>query len=400
MYYDNIKEYCTGCTACKNICPQACITFIRDNEGFLHPHMINQEHCINCGMCEKVCPVINKPIMSDRTPIFYAAWAKDDNIRKNSSSGGIFSVIAELILSQNGRVAGCYLDSHNKARHIIVEHADEVALLRGSKYIQSDLKDTFKMVKKLLNQKKTVLFTGTPCQVAGLKSFLVIDYENLYTIDLICHGVPSPKIFSKYVSWQSRKVKARITDFSFRDKEKCGWSLTNSFYANRKKVFQNANLNPYYYGYTEGYFYRNCCYHCPYARKERIGDITLGDFWGIDEFYDIADIDLGISLVIVNSSKGDFLFKRIENQITCIPSDYEKAKKRNQNLAEPFTKPILRNTIYKELDEKGFAYIATKYLTPKHILVERMKFQIPMPIKRKIIAYWKKKSRTERDKCL
>lgn len=218
------KIYCSGCRSCEQVCTQNCVTIEYDNEGFLYP-TISKEKCINCGLCIRSCPaskaVVTKSNLNN--PVVYAAWNKVNNILNESSSGGVFSAIASYILKNNGVVFGCSLEDNLVAKHIGIRNEVELYKLRGSKYVQSDTQDTFKQVRNILKEGKQVFYTGTPCQIAGLKSFLARPYDNLITADLICHGVPSPKVFKEYLNMLEKKHGGKVVYFKFRDKEKYGW---------------------------------------------------------------------------------------------------------------------------------------------------------------------------------
>lgn len=218
---------CCGCSACFQICPQKCITMEPDEEGFLYPHF-HKENCTNCNLCTTICPILRKQDLyknSNRTPKAIGGWHKNEEIRHNSSSGGAFSLFAIHILNQGGIVYGAALDEKLQTKHIGIESIEELNKLRGSKYVQSNINGVYTEIRKNLQQGRPVLFTGTPCQAAGLNSFLSKDYDNLYIMDFICHGVPSPKVFQDYVKYLSDKYKNIVTDFKFRMKDK-PWSPT------------------------------------------------------------------------------------------------------------------------------------------------------------------------------
>jgi coenzyme F420-reducing hydrogenase beta subunit len=385
---DNVKEHCFGCRACEQICPQKCIDMIEDNEGFFYPK-INVNICIKCGLCRKACP-INKNNMFSllNQPIVYAAWNKNNEILRNSSSGGMFSAIADYVLNKKGTVFGCAFDNKFIAKHICTEDKKNMYKIRGSKYVQSDTSDTYKQVKKLLNKGKYVFYTGTPCQIAALKSFIGQDYKNLITADLICNGVPSQKIFTQYIKHLENIYKGKITEFRFRDKLRYGW--THSYYIKinkdnyNKSKCKTAYLSSYYYAFLNKMIQRPSCYGCPYSNTKREGDITIADFWGIEKFYPQIDTSMGMSLVIINTYKGLDIINALDNKIEKIEMTMNQAKYQQENLKHPIFKPELRNIIYKEIDKLGFDKAAKMYFVPKHIILVKLKSIIPREVKWKI----------------
>lgn len=293
---------CCGCGACYNKCPVGAITMQENEEGFLVP-VIDKNKCTNCGLCVKVCPSLNVQYNNTDKPECYAAMA-DDEIRMKSSSGGIFTLLAEDILDKGGYVCGAAFDDNWDVHHIIVDNKNDLEKLRGSKYVQSDTEDCYKKIKKLLDEDKYVLFSGCPCQVAGLYSFLGKNYEKLYTVDILCHGSPSRGVWKKYLNENFNKNE--IKRINFRDKNKIGWSCSHCTISTKNgddivtddftKLF-HASIN-----------LRESCYDCKYSKKPRPADITLGDFWGISEYKKDLNDDKGLSFVLTNNAKGKFLF--------------------------------------------------------------------------------------------
>lgn len=214
------KSRCCGCSACMNICPNNAIKMKIDNKGFKYP-IVDDEKCVNCGLCDKVCPYNNEYTKKEiyNKSVAYGGWNNNDEIRKNSTSGGIFSAISKYVLDNNGLICGAIYDDNLKVIHEIVDNIENLKKINGSKYVQSDMKDNFKKIKKYLEDGKLVLFSGTPCQVSGLNSFLGKEYENLYTCDIVCHGVPSPKVFEKYKKELEKAKNSEIININFRDKE-------------------------------------------------------------------------------------------------------------------------------------------------------------------------------------
>ena len=377
------KNNCTGCRMCEQICPVKAIEMIENEEGFIEPK-VSQEKCIDCGLCFKRCPQLND-VNSNRLDKIEVYAAKNKNIKeqKESSSGGIFSVIANYVLENNGIVFGCAFNSNIVAEHIAIKIKDELYKLRGSKYVQSNTNNTYTEVKRYLDNNKLVLYSGTPCQIAGLKAALNKDYVNLITADLVCHGVPSPKLFKKYINYLEEKYKSKIKSFEFRNKEKNGWGYTAKIvFFNEKKLYINANLDSYYKSFLKSYTFRDVCYNCKYATTERISDITLADYWGIQnkipDFYD----EQGISAIIINTQKGKNLFSKLCKDILYIKSDIVSVKEENQNLKYPSNKDDIRKTVYIGIDNKSFVRYSKENLKYRKDLKDILKNRIPSNLKR------------------
>lgn len=327
---------CTACSACLNICPQKAISFLCDSEGFYQPN-IDTELCIECGLCMKICPQITINQRHNHQPIkCYAAYSP--NYQKKSSSGGLFSAIAEYILKQNGIIYGAAFDDNLQLKHKRVERLEDISPLRGSKYLQSDLSDVFKLIKNDLKESKIVLFSGTPCQIAGLQNFLNKYNNNLITIDLVCHGVPSQMAFDK---WINSIKKYPIRDFQFRKLD--GWSMTPKIiYTNGKQEILRFDKEIYMWAFYKGYLFRPCCYTCKYANTSRVGDITLADFWGIGKFKQKKA--KGISLVLANTPKGLEILTNIKETIYIEERNLSEALQGQENLRNPFSYPEERKT--------------------------------------------------------
>ena len=299
---------CCGCGACYNKCPVGAISMQENEEGFLTP-VIDEAKCTNCGLCLKACPSLNTEFKNNPQPECYAAMA-DDEIRMKSSSGGIFTLLAEYILDKGGYVCGAAFDDNWDVHHIIVDNKEDLAKLRGSKYVQSNTENCYKQIKKLLDNDKYVLFSGCPCQVAGLYSFLGKNYEKLYSVDILCHGSPSPGVWQKYLNENFNKND--IIKINFRDKNKIGWSCSHCTISTKNgdaivtddftKLFHSSiNL-------------RESCYNCDYSKKPRPADITLGDFWGISDHIKGLNDGKGLSFILTNNQKGQFLFNEIADK--------------------------------------------------------------------------------------
>lgn len=370
-------ETCYGCEACFNVCPKHAIQMIPSSEGFLYPK-IDFDQCINCGLCEKVCPD-NKtnvePILHPKSTIVYAAWSNNHKNVLQSTSGGLFFVIASKFIKDGGIVYGCAWqnDQFLIAEHKRVDTINDLACLRGSKYVQSQLKNTFQTIKIDLRNGLKVLFSGTPCQNAALRLFLKKEQTNLYTIDLVCHGTPSPKSFKFYIDYLQKKHSTKINSFCFRDKKKSGWTAYTSYLTNGKKIMQSVGINPFSYAFYAGFMNRNSCYHCSFSRGERSADITLSDFWGGEKFHKKLKIQRknGFNMVMCNTDKGQILFNSIKNQIFSIESNIKFAEAGDIRLRKTESKPPFRYQFYSLLDEKGFDWMAKSVLRPKFYYIRK-----------------------------
>lgn len=295
------KSKCCGCSGCVEACPKQCISFEEDHEGFRYPK-VNLNTCINCGLCEKVCSVVNG-IQPQKIVNVYAASNKDADIRRSSSSGGVFTYLAEQIINDGGIVYGAAYNKVWEVEHIAVEQIDDLQKLRSSKYMQSRMGDTFKNVRSNLIKGRKVLFSGTPCQVSGLKKFLNKKYDNLYCIDIICHGVPSPKIWRKYLiqlinNGILETDMEHIKDVNFRAKD-TGWLNSKIVIKYEDKEYCNSkDSDSYYRAFTQNVSLRPICYNCPFKAGGSGSDLTIADFWGIKEVDHSVFDDNGVSMII------------------------------------------------------------------------------------------------------
>jgi len=351
------EERCTGCAACYSGCPANAISMKYNSEGFLFPS-INDSMCINCGACIKLCPESdeNEILDSLQEPInCKAAMALDDEVRLKSSSGGIFSVISEWIIKKGGYVCGAvYSDDYRTVKHVLAKNEHELIKMRGSKYVQSSVEDCFIEIKKLLKNGNIVLFSGCPCQVKGLKSFLHCEYENLYTIDVVCHGANSVFAYQSYID---ELAKGRqIESVNFRDKSIHGWSTSVTIrYLDGTMDDYPYHLSKWNDGFLNGIINRKCCSTCHYAQKKRIGDITLGDFWQVQKWDESCNDGRGTSLVLINSSKGLALYKQIESLLKLNKeAPFEVAAAYNGQLNKPSQMAPGRKYFFKHLKTKGY----------------------------------------------
>ena len=353
------KSECTGCTACYSICPRHAIEMKEDENGFKYP-VIDKNKCIDCGLCKKTCPVLNKKsnIAINKC---YVGYNKDIEIQEKSSSGGIFDIIAKEILKDNGLVLGAAFDENNKLKHFIVNNLDGLEKLRGSKYLQSDLNDVFKQIKDNIKNRK-ILFVGVPCQVAGLKAYLNKDYDNLICIDLICHGVPTPKLFDKYVKELEEKNNDKLINYNFRDKS-TGWdSYSNSATFKNKVVKELQSNNDYMKLFLSDVALRESCYNCNFKLGNKYSDITLGDFWGVKNYYPEMYNKKGVSAIIVNTEKGKDIIKNISNKLEFKECQLEEIVKGNSSLKISGKLNKKRKEYFKDIDKLTVKDLAQKYV--------------------------------------
>ena len=327
------KNKCTGCSTCINICPKKCITMKEDEYGVLMPY-INEKECINCNMCEKICPE-NNPVEYNQPIKVFAGWSLDENVRKKSSSGGIAYEMYKYVIENNGIAVGTSFDKNLNLIHKIATNIEEINEFRGSKYVQSSIGRVYEEIKKLVKKGDTIIFIGTPCQVSGLKSFMGNkNIDNIITVDLICHGVPPIKYLKEYLKYINMHDK--IDNISFRG-ENDGY-ITG--YKKGQIVYKKHKKEDFYYNsFYNGLFNRENCYQCRYAKKERVGDITIGDFWEIGKEipfnYDITE---GVSLILINTYKGYKFLNKINTKIFLEERTLEEALKGNAQLNHPALK--------------------------------------------------------------
>lgn len=368
------KSACCGCYGCYNICPKQCISMKTDSEGFWYPN-INEEKCINCGLCEKVCPVINSIEKEYCNTSAYACKNKDEKVRLSSSSGGVFTNLCEYTISNNGVVFGAAFNESFKVEHMEANTLKECEKFRGSKYVQSSIGKTYKKVKEYLECGKIVLFSGTQCQIKGLNLFLGKKYDNLISVDIICHGVPSPLVFDMYKRNLSMKYQSDIMDIEFRDKSK-GWkkySYTTKF-KNGSKRSRISSEDIYMRGFLSNLYLRPSCYKCKAKNFNNNSDISLADYWGVENKHLEFDDDKGISLVLINSKKGKEIFDYINNNMEVICTDLDYAISNNPCIVRPVKLNHRREEFFQELDYKNINCNIEKCI--KLNIIQRMKNKI------------------------
>lgn len=373
---------CTGCMVCAEVCSKGAISIIKDEEGFSYPK-INDDICVGCKLCEKTCPVLN-PIEKNHEGKVYAAWSLSDDIRLKSSSGGIFSELAISILNSGGVVVGASMNQDGYVFHVMVENETELNSLRGSKYVQSNIHlELYSQIKKCLQRNRKVLFSGTPCQVAGARK-LFRDDENLCTMDLVCHGVPSPEYFAKIFRGIKDKFP-NMVDYNFRKLD--SWGVCSNVNVNVNGKIINRPLYGKYTLYQDafmkGLLHRKNCYNCQYASIKRVGDITVADFWGIGKYKPISDEHRkGCSMLSVNSEKGNGLFNLIKDRIFFEERDIQETiDGGNEQLVDSSDKPKERDTFYHDafvLNEMKMVKIYNLQIKETPTFFNRVKLKLKM----------------------
>ncbi len=302
------NKYCCGCTACVSVCPQKCLQMVENNQGFLEPKLIDYETCINCDRCNQVCPVLNNKEEQKAKQRGFIIQNKDDGVRKQSASGGAFSAIADCVLNEQGVVYGAAYGENFVVKHIGVNNQEDLFKLRNSKYVQSDLQGIFNEVKSLLKNNVKVCFSGTPCQIEGLKTFLGKEYDNLLLVDVVCHGVGSPLVWRKYLE----KFDNVPEHIYFRWKHYGYKYSTMSFFKEGKEIYSSGVETDQM---LQAYFSNNCdretCYNCPFKKRYRVSDITIWDWFEPKYFDKTFDDDKGTTALLVHSKKGEAFFTNL-----------------------------------------------------------------------------------------
>lgn len=371
---------CTGCGACAKACPKQAIVFQDDHEGFPTP-VILQDQCVECGLCNKVCPAINMP-QTHEIQQAYAVQILDKEALKDSTSGGVFTVLSREVFRRGGVVYGCVWDENYNAVIRCAHNEEEMKPMRGSKYVWSWAGDTYPEIKQQLETGQTVMFTGLPCQVAGLRNYLRRDYENLFTLDFLCSGTPSPMAFQKYLDTICKPgMKRSELNLKFRDKDPYGVGVHITFKGRRAKKTSDSLRNPYYYSFYTLLVDRQSCYVCPYGTEQRVADLTMGDYWGIANYHKEMDIPAGVSAVMVNTPNGKKLWEAVQSQIQAIntqPQCIAKANNLSMVGAEKSRhKPEKRDAFLADVKINGWKHAERKYLMTKTRFIQRIKRRIP-----------------------
>lgn len=403
------KGDCCGCGACMNICPKQAITLAEDEYGFLYPQ-INAKLCIHCSKCKRVCTYqnVNFDANKDINPIAaYVAAIKEEDLIMKSSSGGVFAAAALQVLDSGGVVFGAALDFQNNTfvpHHIFIRNKQDLNRIQGSKYVQSDIGDTYKEAEEILKSGKEVLFSGTPCQIAGLRGFLGKDYPGLMTMDFICHGVPSARMFQDYLKELMAKYNGSILEFKFRDKTK-GWGtdskLTYKDSLNKEKIkLFPTGTSSYFQFFLHAEIQRENCYSCKFTSRHDLSDITLGDYWGIQKAHPELMVEAGgiysdkkgISCIIVNSEKGMQFLQSMQNKLHLEKSTFEKVARGNEQLNHPSRGSSNREKIMQIYLKQGYPEVE-KYFRKRSgmkIYYSYLKSILPKDFKRTFKRFYRK----------
>lgn len=363
------KTLCCGCGLCAVKCPKGSIAMVTDAEGFRVPK-VDEATCINCGICLKNCTVTDaaEPLYHKGERHYFTGIIKDEEKLILASSGGVFGALAEKIVAEGGYVVGCAYNEDVEAVHKLTDCEKDIESMYGSKYVQSRAEDSFKDVAEKLSEGKTVLFTGTGCQIAALRLYLGKDYDHLYLVEILCHGVPAPKLLRIYKEHLEKKLRAKVLDIRFRDKRRDGWGSEHRTCVIYEKNGKIKELRPVLPAYFSAFFYgvnlRESCYKCRFARSERVADLTIGDFWGSYAKYKKRFTE-GISVVGVNTGKGQALADKIREDFSFYDElSEEEAVRSNDNFEHPIGRPVERSDFYKGVYEKGYRGLWKKaYLT-------------------------------------
>ncbi len=316
------KKECAGCTSCAEICPKNCIHMKPDGEGFLYPS-VEESQCIKCNACDTVCPIQNPVIEEEKPQKAYLIQHRDEKIRLDSSAGGAFTAVATVILQKGGVVFGAAYDEKFHVQHSYVETVDDLKKFRNSKYVQSELGDSFRLVKDFLQKGRWVCFSGTPCQIEGLSKFLRKPYEKLLLVDVVCHGIPSPLVWSKYLEYQ-KQTFPELDDIRFRDKFYGYKYSTMSIIQDEKKVYHaGSQLDPMLRAFFSDICDRPSCYECPFKKRYRVSDFTIWDCFSVYDFDKKLDDDKGTTRVLCHTQKAESMMQEVRKLAKCkeVPTD-------------------------------------------------------------------------------
>ena len=382
-----VGKECCGCSACANICPKHCIRMAENDEGFLYPQ-IQEENCVNCGACEKVCPVLQEASAEDSRRQAWAVVNRDQDVLIESSSGGLFSALADEMIARGGCVFGAaFTADFSRVHHIMAENPEDLCALRGSKYMQSDPENCFPAVREQLDQDRWVLFTGTPCQIAGLKGFLGRDHERLICADVICHGTPPSLLWRSYLTHIQKKLGGRTIAVNFRDKTD-GWKkYAIKITAEDGKIYRCVlGEDPYLRMFLKNVCLRESCYHCHVKENGFFSDITMGDLWGVEQILPEIESEQGVSFTLVHTEKGRLLFEQIRRSMSVLPVDIERALPYNPVVTDSVRRPYERDAFFADLKTLSWKKLERRYAREKlsHIIRQKIATSVIGNMKRAI----------------
>ena len=365
------KENCCGCSACYSVCPKNCITMSEDEEGFLYPH-VDKNICIDCGLCEKVCPILRYQQPKPKAQKAFVVQHRDKTVLAQSTSGGAYTAIAKWILDKDGVVFGVRLNDLFEAEHCYIERYDDLRLFRNSKYVQSKIGDTYKQVRDYLKEGRIVLYSGTPCQLEGLFQFLRNkQYDNLYTVDVVCRAVPSPLVLRKYLEMQKDMFASDLMDVKFRDKyHGYKYSSLSLFSKCGKDYHEGIDTDVYLRSFFSGTNIRQSCPVCKFRNRYRRTDFTIWDCFNIDDFSPELDNDKGATRILCQSVRSVELLKELKSEMKVIEIDPEKAVRGVRELVSGPTLHPQRAAFFSDLNEKKTAEVFHEYfpITMRHLL--------------------------------
>lgn len=352
------KKDCSGCSSCFNACPVNAIAMNPDSEGFLYPY-VDPDKCIGCGKCISKCPACNKPVLNKGKKA-YAAYARNEEEHKASSSGGIFAVLANYFLNHGGYICGAAFDQNMHLRHIVSDRKEDLAVIRETKYVQSEIGIVYQEIEELLNAGSPVLFCGTPCQAAGLRQYLGKEYNNLLIMDLICHGVPSPKVFEKYL--EEIGSDSKVVRMTFRDKSSGMNNVLLKYYCENGDVIEETyGSSAYIRAFLQNMSVRPSCFACKYKGLDRTSDITIGDFWGLNDYHPEMISEQGTSAVLIHSINGQKWFDLVKDDFVFKVARPEEAAFWNTCLKESVEPSLNRTVFFQEYETAGIHDTAEKY---------------------------------------
>lgn len=355
------KDECTGCRACVLSCPTQCIEMCMDADGFLYPQYIDEEKCIQCDLCKNKCHILTDNFNVEQIK-GYGFVSKNMELLRNSTSGGFFSLIAKYFIDAGGWVFGSVYDDKFNVITIGSNQFQDVKKMCGSKYVLNDTAHSYNEVKKKLNNNLPVLYCGVPCQIAGLKTYLGKDYEKLFLIDILCHGGPSARLFQTYLKWIENKYDKKVVSYVFRDKKYGRKTIGTIVFDDGEELTVMPSDDPYCSAFYQGKTYRKSCYQCKYACRKRVGDITIGDYWGAEKYHTEINMDNGFSAIIVNNHKGSWLLQLIIKDSILVNTTVERIANNNGILNHPTQYYIYRDEIYKSVCGGKFSFAANKYM--------------------------------------
>lgn len=380
-----LHSECCGCKACGDVCPKVAISFAKDDEGFYYP--IVNENCIDCGLCSKVCPANNDFEASTECQTFVGCLDKNKGRRDSGSSGGLFGLLASRLISDGRSVYGAAFDEHLQLKHQVAESVTELSRLKKSKYLQSDCKGVYSNIKQHIAKGGKVMFVGTPCQCAALKRYLGNVTDNVLLVDFACHGVPSQDLFDRCIAFFENRQQCKVTDYQFRYKTKHYGSPQNFLITYQKDGLTSKKSGkyyeePFYCGFQKYITLRPSCYACKFARTERVGDITLADFWGIESATRTWDRTDYPSLVILNTEEGRRLFESIKPEIDFFETTKEFAVRENGSLVSPTKLKKERGELFADIKAIPFPEVVNKHLIVNRSWIKDVYYALPFPIRK------------------